>query len=160
MSEDTASSSHAGFIAQEVKPLFPDLVSEDENGTLSVAYGGFVVYVVQALKELASGVTDLKNSLARLVHTDKVETKILCVGEEGNQTCISKSQLDSLLQQNNTSRFTPAPAVIEEVTTTTSMTTIETVSSSTETTEPVVSLEIIDATTAPEDNINTITNEN
>jgi hypothetical protein len=64
------------------------------------------------------------------------------------------------LQQNNTSRFTPAPAVIEEVTTTTSMTTIETVSSSTETTEPVVSLEIIDATTAPEDNINTITNEN
>ena len=156
ISEDNSSSTHAGFIAQQVRPIFPDLVSEDAKGTLSVAYGGLVPYLAQALKEIASSMIDLKSSLAKLVHTDRVETKILCVGEEGNQTCISKSQLDSLLQQTNTNTFVSAPLIIPVVPTTTE----ESNSSSTaplniEASDPVVE-DLINA----ENNISTLTNEN
>ena len=160
LTEDNASSSHAGFIAQEVQPLFPDLVSEDENGTLSVAYGGFVVYVVQALKEISSSFNEFRDSLAKLVHTDRVETKTLCVGEEGNQTCISKSQLDSLLQQTNTNinTFTPTSAsdpAEAPITTTTE----EIAATSTEVSVTPVSAEVVDIPVIIENNITT-QNEN
>jgi hypothetical protein len=89
LAEDNASSTHAGFIAQEVKPLFPDLVSTDANGTLSVAYSGFIPYIIQSIKELASAVLSFKESFT---------TKNLCVGEGEQKTCITKEQLDTLLQ--------------------------------------------------------------
>jgi len=42
--------------------------------------------------------------------TDKTQTKNLCVGEEGNETCITKSQLDQLLSKfdiGNTETLVP-----------------------------------------------------
>lgn len=154
ITEDNASSSHAGFIAQQVKPLFPDLVSEDENGTLSVAYGGFVPYVVEGLREVVASLTELKVSLTKLIKTDRVETKILCVGEEGSQTCISKSQLDSLLQQTNT--FVSAPLIVPVVPTTTE----ESNSSSTEPFNIEASDPVVEDLINAENNISTLTNEN
>ncbi len=41
-----------GYIAQEVKELFPDLVVEDENGYLSVDYIGLIPLLVDAVKDL------------------------------------------------------------------------------------------------------------
>ncbi len=41
-----------GFIAQDVKPIFPELVTTDENGLLSVNYAAFVPLLTEALKEL------------------------------------------------------------------------------------------------------------
>lgn len=41
-----------GFIAQEVRKVIPEVVHEDENGYLSVAYAELVPFVVQGLKEL------------------------------------------------------------------------------------------------------------
>ena len=40
-----------GFIAQDVKDIFPSFVSEDENGNLGVAYSYFGVIAIKAIQE-------------------------------------------------------------------------------------------------------------
>lgn len=40
-----------GFIAQEVKELFPEMVNEDKNGILSVSYIKFIPLIVEIIKK-------------------------------------------------------------------------------------------------------------
>jgi len=40
-----------GLLAQEVREVFPELVHEDTQGTLSVAYGNFSAVLLEAIKE-------------------------------------------------------------------------------------------------------------
>lgn len=42
---------HNGFIAQEVKTLYPELVYEDKDGILSIDYLGFIPIIVETLKK-------------------------------------------------------------------------------------------------------------
>jgi hypothetical protein len=42
---------HFGFIAQELREIFPNLVGEDSYGFLSVNYAGLIPVIVDALKE-------------------------------------------------------------------------------------------------------------
>jgi Chaperone of endosialidase/YadA head domain repeat (2 copies) len=42
---------HIGFIAQEIEPLFPELVSKDSQGFLSLKYSNMTVVLLQAIKE-------------------------------------------------------------------------------------------------------------
>lgn len=49
-----------GFIAQDLKEVLPELVSEDLQGILSVNYTGVIPVLVQAIKELKQEVEDLK----------------------------------------------------------------------------------------------------
>ena len=55
-----------GVIAQEVREILPEVVLEtnDENKTLSVAYGNIVGVLIEAIKELNAKVEDLQNQLA------------------------------------------------------------------------------------------------
>lgn len=43
---------HYGFIAQEVKEVYPDLVYENSDGILSIDYTGFIPLLVDALKDM------------------------------------------------------------------------------------------------------------
>jgi uncharacterized protein YaiE (UPF0345 family) len=49
-----------GVIAQEVAEVVPEVVREDENGYLSVAYGNMVGVLIEAVKELRDEVWQLK----------------------------------------------------------------------------------------------------
>ncbi len=49
--EDASTSAHVGFIAQEVLPLFPDLVTRDDAGFYSLNYANFAPYLVSAMKQ-------------------------------------------------------------------------------------------------------------
>lgn len=40
-----------GFIAQELKEIFPELVKEDSNGYLSIDYMGLIPVIIEAMKE-------------------------------------------------------------------------------------------------------------
>lgn len=53
---------HTGLIAQEVQAILPEAVvtADDEDGTLSVAYGNLVGLLVEAIKELQEEVRELK----------------------------------------------------------------------------------------------------
>lgn len=49
-----------GVIAQEVQQVLPEVVHEDENGMLSVAYGNIVGLLIEAIKELKREIDILK----------------------------------------------------------------------------------------------------
>lgn len=55
-----------GVIAQEVQKILPEAIVEldDENKTLTVAYGNMMGLMIEAIKELNAKVEDLQNQLA------------------------------------------------------------------------------------------------
>ena len=54
---------HAGVIAQEVEKVLPEVISTDEEGIKSVAYGNLVGLLIESIKELKSEVDELKGKL-------------------------------------------------------------------------------------------------
>ncbi|MES2224441.1 MAG: tail fiber domain-containing protein [Patescibacteria group bacterium] len=129
---------HTGFIAQEVEQLFPELVNTNSQGKKTVNYVGLLPYAIQAIQDMSLNVTDIGNldrenswrsSLAAwfgnanngIVNffSKQVTTPTLCVGTNDNKTCITKTQLDNLLQNQeggSTTVVSPAPtAPAEEV---------------------------------------------
>lgn len=63
-------SEQIGVLAQEVKALFPQLVKEDDKGTLSVNYQGLVPVLIQSVKEQQQEIEEMKrqlNALQKLV---------------------------------------------------------------------------------------------
>ena len=55
-----------GFLAQEVQKVFPDLVIEDEDGTLGIDYIGFIPIMVDALNTLQAKVEEQEKVIAAL----------------------------------------------------------------------------------------------
>ena len=51
-----------GFMAQEVKELFPELVEQDADGIYAVNYTGFIPILVEAIKELQVKIKALENN--------------------------------------------------------------------------------------------------
>lgn len=100
-----------GFIAQQVRNIFPNLVSEDKDThLLSLNYMGLIPYMIKSIQEIATEITQLKESLL-----NRVVTKELCIADTaGGQTCITKSQLDILL--NNVQQTSQPPVAPQEPT--------------------------------------------
>ncbi len=124
--EVDADQSHIGFIAQEVKQIFPNLVSQDINtNKLSLNITGLTPYVVEAIQELNLKVTDVSNLevnnnfrdgmvswfsntsnkiIEFVASTVRAKDK-LCIGEGSEEVCITKEEL--LQIKNNTITKTP-----------------------------------------------------
>ena len=51
-----------GVIAQEVEPVLPEVVRDNEAGQLSVAYGNITGLLIEAVKELAARVAALEEA--------------------------------------------------------------------------------------------------
>lgn len=62
---DTGETS-SGLVAQRSQPHTPELVKANQDGMLSVAYGNYAGYFVEAIKELTAQVEELRAELARL----------------------------------------------------------------------------------------------
>ena len=58
--------SDIGFIAQEVREVFPDLVKESDDGHLSVAYTGIVSPLVRAIQQQQEVIRKLEERIAKL----------------------------------------------------------------------------------------------
>jgi hypothetical protein len=127
---------HAGFIAQEVQQVFPDLVMQNPTThLLSLNYSGLVPYTIQAIKEMNVTLADLPTytdptlaqkiatfldgiatrgeAVVNLVIAKKVTTQELCIGNTASDSvCVTKSQLQQLLQQagNNNGGGSSAPS--------------------------------------------------
>jgi len=59
-------SRHAGLIAQEVQNVLPEVVNENSEGQLSLAYGNMMGLVIEALKELSEENKCLKATVLEL----------------------------------------------------------------------------------------------
>ena len=58
----------AGVVAQEVKAVLPEVIHEDENGMMSVAYGNMSALLIEAIKELKRENAALKHDYIALKH--------------------------------------------------------------------------------------------
>ena len=63
MKDDTEQKQKIGLLAQEVQKVFPELVSEDNNGMLAVNYQALVPVLINALKEQENNYNELEKSL-------------------------------------------------------------------------------------------------
>ena len=114
--EDGSSDTHIGFIAQEMERVFPQFVTTDANGYLGISYGSLTPVLVGAIKELDIKLTDISelttdgSFVGRIrtwladaangitsIFSHEIRTDKLCVG----QTCVTESQLQQLLQNQN-----------------------------------------------------------
>lgn len=98
-----------GFVAQEIKELFPDLVTTDEDGYQSIDYMGFIPLLVNAVKELKSEVVTLTNSQKRIT---AYENELLADNTE------------SRLSQNNPNPFSVSSKIECKIPTTISEATV------------------------------------
>jgi len=71
----------SGFIAQEVEPIIPDLVSTDINGIKSLDYGRFTPYLVEAIKEQQLQIQTAYNRIEQLENIN--ENKIISITTPG-----------------------------------------------------------------------------
>jgi len=58
---DESNKERVGMIAQEVKEFFPELISEDSNGTLSLDYPKLTVVILRVMKDLINRISKLEN---------------------------------------------------------------------------------------------------
>ena len=56
-----------GVLAQEIKEVFPELVSEDDNEMLAVNYQGLVPVLINALKDQQNEIDELKEMVQSLI---------------------------------------------------------------------------------------------
>lgn len=66
MSGNRSGDKQIGLIAQEVQETFPELVSTDSDGTLSVSYTRFVPLLIEAVKEQEKANASLEHKLTKL----------------------------------------------------------------------------------------------
>ena len=55
-----------GFVAQDVEPLFPDLVRTTDNGYKGLVYDGFAVISIKAIQELDQKITEMQMEIEAL----------------------------------------------------------------------------------------------
>ena len=79
MKNDKEQKQKIGLLAQEVQKVFPELVSEDNNGMLAVNYQALVPVLINALKELESETSTLESQMSEF------EKLIPALIEQANQ---------------------------------------------------------------------------
>jgi len=60
-----------GFLAQDVREVYPELVYEDENGMLSIDYTGFIPLLVDAVQGLREKVREQEKTIETLKNAPK-----------------------------------------------------------------------------------------
>ena len=69
--EATGTPQHSGFIAQQMQPIFPDLISQADNGTLLLNYAGLTPYLTAAVQAQQAEL----NALVATTSTTTVESQ-------------------------------------------------------------------------------------
>jgi hypothetical protein len=124
---DPSGKSMIGFIAQNLQPQFPELVTTNIDGMLSVNYAQMTPILVEAIREMDLKIVDIgdltKNNSWRTALTNwfasagngigeffskKIHTDTLCVKKsDGTEICLNGDQLESALR--STTIIMPAP---------------------------------------------------
>jgi hypothetical protein len=55
-----------GFIAQEVQPVFPEIVTKQKDGSLGIRYTELIPVLVKAFQEQQAEIDDLKARIGKL----------------------------------------------------------------------------------------------
>ena len=128
--QNPTSKTQIGFLAQDLEQYFPELVETDSVGMKSVYYAQMTPILVEAIREMNLKIVSIndmdtpntwrdaiiawfgnvENGITKLF-VKEIETKTLCVADDtGDKTCITKSQLDQLLNGSVNGSIAPAPS--------------------------------------------------
>lgn len=77
-----------GFIAQEVREIYPDLVYEDSDGLLSIDYTGFIPLLVDAMKDMKATIQEQQAEIESLKNPVKEKS----TGSDSGAVVASLSQ--------------------------------------------------------------------
>jgi hypothetical protein len=104
-----------GFVAQQVFPIFPDLISSTSptaltpDGTLGLNYTGLIAPIVRAIQALSAEISSVENTVAGLAHSfvsDNVTVNSrFCVGD----TCVTPAQFEAMVAAANQPNNPPPP---------------------------------------------------
>jgi Chaperone of endosialidase len=118
---EKGSTQQLGFIAQQVLPIFPNLVSTTSptaltpNGTLGLNYIGFIPPIVKAIQALSAELNSIENTIAGFAQSfttkkltfDRATGKELCLQKsDGTNVCVTGDQLAAAI--SGASSPTPA----------------------------------------------------
>jgi hypothetical protein len=113
---DPSGKSDLGLIAQDVEPIFPELVFTNKtDGFMGINYSRLSTILISGIQEMEKKVSSLWNGVADLVvnslKAKKVNTEELCVGS----TCVTEEQFIKMMQNAGTTatspEISPAPVV-------------------------------------------------
>ncbi len=76
-SEPAGTPEHAGFIAQQVQPILPDLVAQEPDGYYTMNYAGLTPYLTAAVQALAADMRQIEP-----------QAGVLSVGPDVNAQCV------------------------------------------------------------------------
>lgn len=93
-----------GFLAQEVKEIFPELVSSDENGIYSINYIGLIPITIEAIKEQQIKLDSLQKQFNQLKNTSQSMNSYSGLSDI-NKTTIAQ------LKQNIPNPFTQSTSI-------------------------------------------------
>ena len=102
-----------GFIAQEVKEVFPELVVEDEEGVLGIDYIGFIPVLVDAVKNLRAKVETQQEEIAALRMQNGAQRKAAPVA--GAESGLGILSTESMVYQNRPNPFSDTTLIPYDV---------------------------------------------
>lgn len=105
--EDTTTMQQ-GFIAQEIRHVFPELVRANSDGILSVSYVGLIPSIVAAIQDISQKITDIFTHFT--TENITVENQ-LCLDD----VCITKDELRDLLDNADVNSQAPDTEVEAEL---------------------------------------------
>ena len=95
--ESATTSPHTGFIAQDVQPVLPDLVSQGPDGYYTLNYAGLTPYLVKAVQEIATLSDTFKtNLIAWLGSASNGLTDLFAGTGHFNKLCVTDSPSELL----------------------------------------------------------------
>jgi hypothetical protein len=100
---------HKGFVAQELRKVFPELVSEDKEGMLSVDYIGLIPVIVESIKEqqqIIDAQSEKIKELEKSMEALQGKSVLRSSTDETGTTGISELAKQCVLTQNAPNPFT------------------------------------------------------
>ena len=105
-----------GFIAQDLKKVFPLLVKKLDTGLYTVNYSKLSVYIVQAIKEIVVQLSTLSKQMQELkAQNQKLQRQVNVLNQQINEL---QQRVAALEKNNSTPTSTPKPKPTPSGTTT------------------------------------------
>lgn len=101
---------HFGFIAQEVKEIYPELVHTDSNGYMYIDYIGMIPLLVNAIGELNAQIEELKAENSEL-NQAVINAQQPAVDSDNQTSQIAEDFFRNALYQNNPNPFSTSTSI-------------------------------------------------
>lgn len=101
---------HFGFLAQEVKEIYPELVHTDKDGYMYIDYIGMIPLLVNAIGELNAQVEELKAENTEL-NQAVINAQLPAVDSDNQTSQIADDFLKNTLYQNNPNPFSTSTSI-------------------------------------------------